>query len=366
MFNRKQESIIKFMQALQGIKVVELASVLAGPAVGTFLAELGADVLKIENPKTGGDVTRSWKLATEDPNNPGSAYYASVNWGKKVIMEDLTQPEARERILHAIAEADIVLTNFKDDFAKKYRYTASDFHAVNSRVIIGEITGWSDNPARVAYDLVLQAETGFMSMNGTQESGPLKMPVALIDILAAHQLKEGVLVALLQRSRTGRGAHVKVSLYDAAIASLANQATNWIMAGHLPKPIGSLHPNIAPYGEIVFSSDQAPLVLAIGSDRQFQELCNMLECAAIAHEERFATNKARVANRRVLLEELQARFIQYDYNYIEQQAERLQIPIGKICNIKEVFEKERAQSLLLTDKDGSKRVRNAVFEIEVF
>ncbi|MCX6296683.1 MAG: CoA transferase, partial [Bacteroidetes bacterium] len=208
------------------LKVIELANVLAGPAVGMFFAELGAQVIKIENKSTNGDVTRSWKIAKEDQKINSSAYYASVNWNKKSMFLDLKDASDKSKIIELIKEADIVISNYKKGDDIKLGMDFETLKKTNPTLIYAHISGFGEENSRTAFDIVLQAETGFMFMNGTKESGPIKMPVALIDILAAHQLKEGVLVALIKRMQTGNGSKVSVSLYDSAIASLANQATN--------------------------------------------------------------------------------------------------------------------------------------------
>ncbi|MFT4600154.1 MAG: crotonobetainyl-CoA:carnitine CoA-transferase CaiB-like acyl-CoA transferase, partial [Arenicella sp.] len=250
---------------LSSLKVIEISSVLAGPAVGLYFAEKGAEVIKIENSKTGGDVTRGWKLANEDSSKNTSAYFASVNWRKEHVFLDLSDDNDRSKIKALVTKADIVLTNFKKGDAEKFELDFLSLRTLNSNVILGEISGYGSKSERVAFDLVLQADTGFMSMNGTSDSGPVKMPVAFIDLFAAHQLKEGILEALLERNATGKAYHVKVSLFDAALASLANQATNYLIAGHVAQPMGSKHPNIAPYGELFKTKDERLITFAIGS-----------------------------------------------------------------------------------------------------
>ncbi|MFN4234119.1 MAG: CaiB/BaiF CoA transferase family protein [Bacteroidia bacterium] len=349
----------------QHLKVLELASVLAGPAVGMFFAELGAKVIKIENPKTKGDVTRHWKLSSENPENPYSAYYASVNYNKEVLFEDITSIEGYEKIIQLIKESDILITNFKPGDAEKFKLSAKDVEKLNPKLIIGSISGFGANDARTAFDVVLQAESGFMSMNGTPESGPIKMPVALIDILAAHQLKEGILIALLQREKTNKGALVEVSLYDAALASLANQASNWLTASHLAKPAGSLHPNIAPYGETFKTYDDKFIVLAVGNDKQFQSLCKVLNLNELIEDKRFATNTLRVKNRNELQQLLKTKISKYKASDLMEKLNYHQIPAGLIKNIKEVFEDEHSKSLILNDKIGS-RVKTCIFNITAF
>jgi crotonobetainyl-CoA:carnitine CoA-transferase CaiB-like acyl-CoA transferase len=346
----------------QHLKIIELASVLAGPAVGMFFAELGAKVIKVENPKTNGDVTRGWKLSSENIDNPYSAYYASVNYNKEIIFEDISSSKGYSKLIELIKDSDIIISNFKPGDAEKLKLTSKELHKINPRLIYASITGFGDDDSRTAFDVVLQAETGFMSMNGTAESGPIKMPVALIDILAAHQLKEGILIALLQREKNNKGALVEVSLYDAAIASLANQASNWLMAGYIAQPIGSLHPNIAPYGETFKTKDGKLIVLAVGNDKQFNDLCCVLKLEKFINDERFINNTTRVKNRIVLKEILEEKIIQFQSNELISKLFELKVPVGIIKNIKEVFEDEKSKALILNDAIGS-RVKTAIFKI---
>jgi crotonobetainyl-CoA:carnitine CoA-transferase CaiB-like acyl-CoA transferase len=349
----------------QKLKVIELATVLAGPAVGMFFAELGAEVIKIENKKQGGDVTRSWKLPSEE-KNAISAYYSSVNWNKKTISADLSDAAERQEVYELIRTADIVITNYKQGDDVKLGMDHETLKRINPSLIYAHISGFGSS-SRTAFDIVLQAETGFMFMNGTKESGPVKMPVALIDILAAHQLKEGILVAMIQRMKTGKGAKVSVSLYDAAIASLANQATNWLMAKHNPQPAGSLHPNIAPYGEIFPTKDKKMLVLAVGNDKQFRNLCEMLGCKALPEDERFQNNTLRVKNREALFSELKPFFKEKNAEDLMEQFIRADVPAGQIRSIEEVFSQKEAAALLLSQSESqnadSLRVRTAIFNI---
>jgi len=184
------------------LKVVELANVLAGPAVGTFFSELGAEVIKIENKLTNGDVTRSWKLPAENKNSLTSAYYASVNYNKQSIFVDLTNEEEKQKVYDLISNADIVISNYKPGDDVKLGMDYNSLKKINPTIILAHLSGFGEHVHRTAYDLILQAETGFMYMNGTHQSGPLKMPVALIDILAAHQMKEAVLMAIIKKIKT--------------------------------------------------------------------------------------------------------------------------------------------------------------------
>jgi crotonobetainyl-CoA:carnitine CoA-transferase CaiB-like acyl-CoA transferase len=353
-------------QPFKGLKVVELAAVLAGPAVGTFFAELGATVLKIENKSTNGDVTRSWRLSNESIDNPVSAYYSAVNYGKESLQLDLKENKDINLVLNEIKNADILISNFKKGDDSKYGLDYETLKKVNPKLIYASINGFGVDSNKVAFDVVLQAETGMMSMNGNDENLPVKMPIAFIDLFAAHQLKEGVLVALIQRGITGKGAEVSVSLYDAALASLANQATNYLMNDHIPKPMGSLHPNIAPYGEMVTSKDGIKYVLAVGNNRQFQELCKQLKRPDLLTNEHYTNNQSRVQNRVKLHLELKETFKALEGETIYQQLIASNVPIGMIKNLQEVFEDKQAQRLILEEEiEGmkTKRVATAIFKI---
>jgi crotonobetainyl-CoA:carnitine CoA-transferase CaiB-like acyl-CoA transferase len=330
----------------KGLKVVELASVLAGPSAGLFFAELGAEVIKIENKKTGGDVTRSWKLPTEDKNSDVSAYFLAVNFLKKHLFLDVSNEADYKTCIAQIKTADIVIVNYKKGDDRKLKLDYAALKKINPQLIYGSIQGFSDNDERVAYDLILQAESGFMSMNGTTESGPLKMPVALIDVLAAHHLKEAILLALLKKQKTKKGSFVSVSLFDVAVASLANQATNWLIAKHLPQPTGSLHPNIAPYGEIFTTKDNHAVTFAIGSDGQFKKLCELLNISKISEDKKYLNNQPRVTNRKQLAAVLDKEVKKQTLVYLQKECTKHGVPFAKIRNLKEVFELPEAKKMI--------------------
>ncbi|MCS6929799.1 MAG: CoA transferase [Saprospiraceae bacterium] len=350
------------------LKVVEFASVLAGPAVGMFFAELGAKVIKIENKTTKGDITRGWKLPNEDPASAISAYFCSVNWGKQHIFLDLREPTDKALALQYTDTADIVITNFKPSSARRLGLDADTLRARNSKLIYAHISGWANSEdERPAFDVVLQAETGFLSMTGEPSRSPVKMPVALIDLLAAHQLKEAILAALWRRERTGRGCEVSVSLWESAIASLANQATNWLMVKHLPQRMGMQHPNIAPYGDLYTCADGQQLLLAVGTEQQFENLCRCLSVPQLLKNPIFQTNAARVKHRHVLNELLQAIFSQRNLCDWLDVLHAHNVPCAQIRNLAAVFESPEAKALLLEETlpDGTltQRVSTAVFRL---
>lgn len=329
----------------QKLKVIELASVLAGPLVGSFFAELGAKVIKVENKKTNGDITRQWKLTSENKENSISAYYAAANYNKESIFLNLTDKTDYEQLVALIKDADIVIQNFKAGDAQKLNLDAESLLKLNKKLIVASINGYGSNNPRPAFDVVLQAETGFMFMNGTKESAPIKMPVALIDILAAHHLKEAILIALVEKSISGKGKIVNVSLFDAAIASLANQASNYLMEQHIPQAIGTQHPNIAPYGDMFLTQDKKHIVLAIGNNKQFDTFCKVLEL-----ENKFKTNEERLQNRAKLNEEIKNKIALKNADEIMNVFLAKNIPAGLVKNLKEVFADEQTQHLILNEK----------------
>jgi crotonobetainyl-CoA:carnitine CoA-transferase CaiB-like acyl-CoA transferase len=349
---------------LSDLTIIDASTVLAGPSVGTFFAELGARVIKIENPAIP-DVTRSWKLPSEDRNSKISAYFSSINYKKEYV--SLNLKEERSQFLKLIENADILISNFKAGDEDKFGISDDELRKINPRLICGKINGFGSKSDRVAYDLILQAETGFMSMNGTPESGPVKMPVAMIDVLAAHQLKEGLLLALLKRGKTDRGSTVTVSLYDAAICSLVNQASNYLMSGEIPQRIGSLHPNIAPYGEIFKTKDNELITFAIGSDAHFRKLCDFLGCPELASDEKFSHNPNRVIHRTELFELLESKIQQFETTFILDQMLKNKVPAGKINDLKDVFKSDSAKQLIREEKiEGidTKRVTSIAFKWE--
>jgi crotonobetainyl-CoA:carnitine CoA-transferase CaiB-like acyl-CoA transferase len=342
------------MAVLKDIRVVELASVLAGPSVGQFFAELGAEVIKIENLQTGGDVTRTWKAAGEKPGDL-SAYFCSCNWGKKSVAVDLTMRDGKKFVVDLAAKSDIVIASYKPGDAEKLGVSYEQLNLKNNKLIYGQITGYGSDNDRVGYDAVIQAESGFMDLNGEKNGPPVKMPVALIDVLAAHHLKEGILLAMMQLHKTGKGSLVEVSLIQAAIASLANQASNWLVNKNLPSRQGSSHPNIAPYGDAFETKDGKKILLAIGSDRQFNDLARILELTGNTNG--FLTNQNRVVNRTALNDLLATKIRACNSVDLLEKINEARIPAGVIQNIQQAFRMPEVQAMLM-DSGGLAGVRN--------
>lgn len=346
-----------FMNALQGIKVVELATVLAGPSVGMFLAELGAEVVKVE-PPNGGDVTRSWKLPSEDPASPVSAYFAAANAGKTHRTLNWKTDQDQAALSTLLQAADIVLTNFRD-FDRCPAFMAPEtLQQTNPRLIFCQLDGYESQPGRPAYDVVLQAETGYLSMNGHPDTGPVKLPLAFMDLLAAHQMKQAILLALYEREKTGKGSVVRCSLERSALAGLANQATNYLMAGHVAQPSASLHPNIAPYGETFECKEGGLIVLAVGSDVQFQRLCILLELAELPTDPRFLTNANRVTNRGALAALMKNTWVNKTAAEWSALCMDTGVPAGVVRSMDQVFTGPFAESMLWKETiDGVVTVR---------
>ncbi len=351
---------------IKDLVIIDASTVLAGPSVGMFFAELGAKVIKVEHPLHG-DVTRTWRLPTESKESSVSAYFASVNYKKEYRKLDYTKEADRSEFLGLVEQADILLTNFKLGDAEKFHLTDEVLKAINPKLIHGRISGFGPDSDRVAYDLILQAESGFMSMNGTTDSGPVKMPVALIDVLAAHQLKEGILVALLQRLASGEGKTVDVSLYEAAVSSLVNQATNYLNQGFVAKRVGSLHPNIAPYGELFITHIDKLITFAIGSNNHFFKLCQFLNCLNLVDDELFAYNQVRVVNRLKLQRILQEKIELIDSEVLLYAMEKEHIPVGVIKPLNEVLDDPAVRDMILEETiDGvlTKRIKSVAFHIK--
>ena len=355
-------------QPLKDIKVLELANVLAGPSIGATLSELGATVIKVENLLTKGDVTRTWKLPTENPDTDISGYFSSVNWGKKSIAIDLNQADGLELIYKLAEVCDIVLVSYKPGDAEKLNVDYNTLKIRNNKIIYAHLTGYGLSNPRAGYDAIIQAESGFTYMNGESDGKPVKMPVALMDILAGHQLKEAIILALYNREKTGKGQYIETSLIKSGIASLANQATNWLVGETIPERMGSDHPNIVPYGTIFYSRDNKPIVIAIGNDKQFTDLCLVLGKAEIANDKKFTDNLKRVKNRNELNDTLQVLIANFNRDHLLEALSEKNVPAGGVFNMKEVFEMPEAKELVMESETTSgisiKGVRTIAFNID--
>ncbi len=347
---------------LSHLLVVELSSVLAGPLVGQFLAELGARVIKVENSATHGDGTRTWKLPTEDESDDRSAYFLSANACKESIALDLRR-EQDLNLCHAmIAKADILIHNYKSGDAERFHLRYEACKKMNPRLIYANISGYGEDDRRVGYDAVIQAQSGFMAINGEPQTQPTKLPVALIDVLAAQQLRQAILLALLHREKSGEGSHVHCSLFKTALSALVNQASNALNAGFEPRQSGSDHPNIAPYGTLYLSSDNKWILLAVGTDTQF---CSLLDVLHLSAQESFATNQLRVKHRRELHELLSTAIAQWEAADLEEACLQRAIPVAIVHGVREAFAMPEAQEMLM-HCDGVIGLRSIAFDASFF
>ena len=347
----------------KNLKVLELSSVLAGPAVGMFFSELGAQVVKVENKTTNGDVTRKWKLPNEKKSDI-SAYFCSVNYNKNYVFLDFNNQKDRTELEILIKNCDIIITNFKGEDAAKFGLGFEDCKKINSNIIYAHIGGFKTNSKRVAFDIVLQAETGFINMTGNKKEFA-KMPVALIDVLAAHQIKEGILTAMLLQTKEKKAYKVSTTLEETAVASLMNQSSNFLMAKHQAKPLGTLHPNIAPYGEVVTTLDNKKLILAIGTDRQFEMFSNIISIEK-KWKDKFRTNQRRVQGREILIEIINSKTKEILSNNLIERCFEKNIPIGEINTVEKVMQNKIAKEMMLEeiiDNQKTKRIKTVAFEL---
>lgn len=342
------------------LKVVEIATVLAAPLVGQFFAELGAKVIKIENPLTNGDVTRQWLL--ENETSEPSAYFTCANLGKYSIALDLSHPNDRNKAYEIIHQSDILILNLKAGDASKLGLETEYLLKLNSRLIIGEITGYGEHSNRTGYDAVIQAEAGFMYLNREPEQLPQKMPVAMMDLIAAHQLKQAILIALYERTYTHQGKKVSVSLIEAGIASLANQATAYLVAHQNPQPMGSEHPSIFPYGSIFETYDHKFVMLAVGNDKEFGNLCKSLELENLVSDERFITNPKRVTNRKILKPILAEKILQKTQKEWISIWNDLKIPCAPVNDVQTILQSEYAKNLIFYENGIPKGLKSIAFK----
>ena len=345
----------QFRDLCSELKIIELASVLAGPSVGAFFAEFGASVIKVENPRTSGDVTRSWRTAGEQNTSDISAYFASVNFGKRSLALDISQQQGRAVLYALLGAADVIIASYKPGDAEKLGVAYDEVKKHNPSIIYGHITGYGNDSSRAGYDAIIQAETGYTSMNGTNEM--CKMPVALMDVLAGHQLKEAILMALWSREKTGSGCYIPISLYDSALSGLVNQASNFLNAGHVPKPLGSDHPNIVPYGTLYKCKDGQYLILAVGNDKQFAGLMDILK---LEINPKFETNHGRVQNREELKSVLADSLKSMDRDALLEKLHDASIPAGELNDMEHVFTNSAALNMVV-ENDGVRSVRQGAY-----
>ncbi len=323
------------MLALEGLKVLDLSRVLAGPWCSQTLADFGADVWKVEAPGAGDD-TRGWMPPEIDGE---STYFLCCNRSKRSIVVDLRQPEG-QRIVRAMAEqADVVIENFRKGALERYGLGWGDLRALNPRLIYCSISGYGRSGSRAdeaGYDFAIQAESGLMSITGAVDGEPMKLGVAISDLLAGMNAVQGILMALMAREKTGEGQLVDIALLDSSVAALANIASGHLATGKAPGRHGNAHASVAPYQ--VFASRDGNFVLAVGNDRQFAALCqHVLARPDWAADMRFATSKGRATNREALIPLLVEAFAKETTDHWIDALRAAGIPAGRVRSVPEVF-----------------------------
>ena len=323
---------------LTGLKVVELARILAGPWVGQTLADLGAEVIKVESPD--GDDARGWGPPFIDHDGArSSAYFHSCNRGKRSVSADFTTPEGRALVTDLIRDADVVVENFKVGGLTKYGLDYASLAAINPRLVYCSITGFGqDGPyaSRAGYDFMIQGMSGIMDLTGDPEGAPQKIGVAFADIFSGLYAVVAIQAALLRRERLGVGEYIDVALLDSMVGVLANQAQNFLATGTAPRRMGNAHPNIVPYQ--TFAVSDGHVVVACGSDPQFARLSAMLGLAHLADDPASRNNEARVANRSQLVPVLADAIAQWSRADFLAGMERIGVPAGPINTVADVFD----------------------------
>ncbi|WP_201526911.1 CaiB/BaiF CoA transferase family protein [Psychrobacter frigidicola] len=328
--------------ALYGIKVLDLSRVLAGPSCTQILADLGAEVIKVERPRIG-DETRHWSPPAFSDDT--SAYYATINRNKKSLTVDITTHAGQTIIKQLAAESDIVVENFKVGGLKKYGLDYDSLRQDNPRLIYASLTGFGQtgpDAKRPGYDYIIQGLSGLMSITGSSDGEPHKVGVAVVDLFAGLQLTIGIQAALLARLHSGRGQQVDVSLLDSALAMLANVGMNHLASGEVPPRLGNQHPNIVPY-QVFAGEGEQHFILACGNDQQFAKLCEVL-AVDWHHDRRFTTNPARVTNRKLLSTWLSEKFAQQPRAHWLEALHQAGVPSGAIHNIAEALAMPQAQA----------------------
>ena len=325
---------------LAGLRVLELARILAGPWAGQMLADLGADVIKVER-KGAGDDTRGWGppfVEGADGKHIGAAYFHSANRGKRSIEADFENEEGR-RIVHKLAKrSDVLIENFKVGGLAKFGLDYKSLAPENPRLIYCSVTGFGqDGPyaERAGYDLMAQGIGGFMSLTGYADGPPTRVGVAISDVFTGCYSVVGILAALAEREKTGKGCYVDCALVDSTVGVLANQGLNYLVSGEVPKRIGNSHPNIVPYQE--FPVTDGHIIIATGNDNQFVKLCHVLGAPELAEVSAYKDNVGRLAHRNELVAKLSALTKRMSRAQLLDKLEQQKVPAGPINDLDQVF-----------------------------
>jgi crotonobetainyl-CoA:carnitine CoA-transferase CaiB-like acyl-CoA transferase len=349
------------MSPLKGLKVVELARILAGPLIGQTLADLGAEVTKVESPE--GDDTRTWGPPfIEQDGVKSAAYFYSCNRGKTGLRADLKTPEGIEAVKALVKDADILIENFKVGGLAKYGLDFDNLHALNPKLIYCSVTGFGQSGPlahRPGYDFLLQGMSGLMSVTGEPDGSPQKVGVAVTDIVTGLYGTIGIMAAVEQRHSTGTGQHIDMSLLDCATALLANQNMNFLASDQSPNRMGNAHPNICPYD--VFETANGHIILAVGNDGQFKLCCHVLGLADTTLDGRFETNQLRVKHRDDLLPILSTAISRWQSDDLLAEMLLNNVPAGPINSVGENLSSEHIKARgLVVELEGVKGVRTPI------
>ncbi len=330
--------------ALSGIRVLDLSRILAGPYCTQVLGDLGADIVKVEQPGLG-DGSRAW-----GPPSAGgeAAYYLCLNRNKRSMTLNLKSEEGQEIVRRIVAQSDVLIENFKFGEMEKLGLDYESLAALNPSLIYCTVSSYGPTgpyKERPGFDFMIQAQSGIMSITGSEESGPTKVGVAVVDVTTGLYASNVILAALFARERDPqrRGQKLEVSLYECALAWLANIGSNYLISGQPPRRMGNAHPNVVPYQP--FETADVPVALAIGTDAQFKKFCKLVARPELATDPRFMTNSARVENRATLIPILQSIFIQRRAAEWEQLLNSVDIPAGSINTLDRVFDHPHTQAL---------------------
>ncbi|MDG1532102.1 MAG: CaiB/BaiF CoA-transferase family protein [Paracoccaceae bacterium] len=328
---------------LAGLKVLELARILAGPWAGQTLADLGADVIKVES--ANGDDTRKWGPPFVERDGAQSAsYFNSTNRGKRSIVVDFTTSNGQEEIKKLAAEADVLIENFKLGGLAKYGLDYASLAAINPKLVYCSITGFGQTGPyahRAGYDFILQGMSGLMSITGEPDGQPQKVGVAVTDIFTGLYSVIAIQAALAHRAKTGEGQHIDMALLDVATAVTANQAMNFLTTGTAPHRMGNAHPNLTPYQ--VFDCADGHIIIATGNDPQYGRLCELLDLMDMIEDAKFVTNASRIANRDEMTARLTSRTMTFTKADLLAACEERGIPAGPINDMQEVFQDPQVQ-----------------------
>ena len=344
---------------LEGLKVIELARILAGPWAGQTLGDLGAEVIKVEAPE--GDDTRQWGPPfVERENDKTASYFHSCNRGKSSVIVDFRTDEGKAVLIELVRDADILIENFKVGGLKKYGLDYENLAKVNPKLIYCSITGFGQTGPyahRAGYDYIIQGMSGFMSITGEPDGAPQRAGVAITDIFTGVYATSAILAALHMRARTGQGQHIDMSLLDSAVCVMANQALNYLTTGNPPQRTGNYHPNLTPYQ--VFECRDGHIIIATGNDGQYQRLCDILGLPEMATAPEYLKNANRVENREDMIAKLSAGTVLMSKGELLTACEAKGVPAGPINSMDEVFaDPQVVHRQLQVNLDGIPSVRS--------